>query len=109
MLQYEGRSIGRGCYPDAFSFDAPRNFVQHAFVTSSLGDPPSIVALGKRIGDGVVLKDSLDQRSQLLPQKERTNLGHLHDPIFGGGKSPTSKQEFQQVLHAGLANRQSQH
>lgn len=77
IFKYEGRSIGRGCYPDAFSFDALRNFVQHAFVTSSLGDPPSIVALGKRIGDGVVLKDSLDQRSQLLPQKERTNLGHL--------------------------------
>ena len=77
IFKYEGRSIGRGCYPDAFSFDALRNFVQHAFATSSLGDPPSIVALGKRIGDGVVLKDSLDQRSQLLPQKERTNLGHL--------------------------------
>ena len=37
-------------------------------------------------------------------KKKEPILVILHDPIFGGGKSPTSKQEFQQVLHAGLAN-----
>lgn len=98
IFKYEGRSIGRGCYPDDFSFDALRDFVQHAFVTSSEGDPPSIVAFGKRIGD------LLERRRQLLPQKDGPILVILHDPIFGGGKAPTSKQEFQQVLHAGLAN-----
>ena len=95
---------GEDATQNDFSFDALRDFVQHAFVASSFGDPPSIVAFGKRIGDKVVLKDLLERRRQLLPQKDGPILVILHDPIFGGGKSPTSKQEFQQVLHAGLAN-----
>eukprot|EP00434_Breviolum_minutum_P009100 symbB.v1.2.008015.t1/scaffold498.1/size458234/7 len=104
IFKFDGRIIHRGHYADDFSFDSLRNYLQHAFVTSSFGDPPSMIALGKRIGDGVVFEDLHLQRQQLMPTKEGPILIVLHEPIFGGGKTPTSKQDFQQVLHAGIAN-----
>ncbi len=104
IFKYEGRVIFRGCFSKTFCFDSFRRYVQHALVSSCFGDSPSMIALGKRIGDGVTLSDLQEQRNLLIPNKEGPILIILQDPIYGGGKTPTSKQEFQQVLHAGIAN-----
>lgn len=104
IFKYDGKVIARGCYAPDFSFDSLRQYAQHALVSRCFGDSPSIIALGKRIGDGVTLKDLQEQRNSLMPNKDGPILVILNDPIFGGGKAPTSKQDFQQVLHAGIAN-----
>ena len=102
IFKFAGRAIFRGKFPLNFSFDKLRFFL-HAFVMNCFGDTPSMITLAKTIGEGTILRDLLDKRMQLLPGKEGPIMVVIQEPIFGGGKTPTSKQEFQQVLHAGIA------
>lgn len=104
IFKYEGRVVSRGCYAPEFNFDSLRQYAQHALVSSCFGDPPSMIALGKRMGDGATLKDLQEQRNRLMPDKDSPILVVLHDPIFGGRKLAASKQGFQQVLRARIAN-----
>ena len=100
-IKYKGRSVS--CQPMDLDtcFHAWLVYLEHVFQISTICGTPSMVAFGKRVTETCTTQDVLLRAQRPV---EILKL-HVVEAIYGGGgRNPTSKQDFQRMIESGVAN-----
>ena len=96
IFKYKTQPVYRGVFPALMSLAPVWTVIKHAFAVLEPNRQPTVLSSGKLATDACLFQDLADRK--LRPG---TIVAIISDPILGGGV--TSKQEFQQMIEAGIA------